>query len=99
MRVPLPRPPVALRHSGAMALTHVDRAVRLRLPRWDDHLAKRLEQARIEAPDAPAGFRNTPLEVTLTVGAESDAEACARISAALRGWTVLLPSDFHGLTG
>ncbi|MGI8623754.1 MAG: hypothetical protein ACR2NB_09785 [Solirubrobacteraceae bacterium] len=77
-----------------MALTHVGWAVRLRLPRWDDHLIERLEHAGIEPLDAPVRFRPTPLEVTLTMPDELEAAATQRVARALRGWTVLLSRDF-----
>ncbi len=77
-----------------MALTHVGWAVRLRLPRWDDHLVERLGHAGIEALEAPDRFRNTPLEVTLMTPDEGESRAYERIAHALRGWTVLLPLDF-----
>lgn len=86
--------PAALEHSPAMALTQAGWAVRLRLPRWDDHVVERLEQAGIEALEAPAGFRCTPLEVTLVTPDEQDTVAADRVGRALRGWTVLLPRDF-----
>ncbi len=77
-----------------MALTHAGWAVRLRLPRWDDHVAERFEQAGIEAVQPPGRFRATPLEVTLTMLDEAEAPATYRVARALRGWTVLLPRDF-----
>ena len=76
-----------------MALTQVGWAVRLRLPRWDDHLVERLEQAGIEALEPPPGFRPTPVEVTLTMPDETEPGAVDRVWSALRGWTVLLPRD------
>ena len=77
-----------------MALTHVGTEVRLRLPRWDDHLEERLEQAGIAAVDAPEQTFIHPLEATLLVPAETDTEARTLVMRALRGWTVLLRADF-----
>jgi extradiol dioxygenase family protein len=78
-----------------MALTDVGWAVQLRLPRWDHHLAERLERAGIEVHEAPeTSFVGHPLELTMTLAADSDERARAHIHAALRGWTVLLPFDF-----
>jgi hypothetical protein len=77
-----------------MALTHVGCEVRLRLPRWDEHLVDRLVQAGIDAPDAPDRIVIHPLETTLRVPAQSLAEARGLVMKALRGWTVLLSSDF-----
>ncbi|MEA2124911.1 MAG: hypothetical protein QOI80_1693 [Solirubrobacteraceae bacterium] len=77
-----------------MALTQAGWAVRLRLPRWDDHLVERLGHEGIEALEAPAGFRCTPLEVTLVTPDEREDTATDRVGRALRGWTVLLPRDF-----
>lgn len=86
--------PGALEHSAAMALSHAGWAVRLRLPRWDDHVVERLEHAGIETLGAPGRFRTTPLEVTLTTPDDAEALATDRVARALRGWTVLLPRDF-----
>lgn len=77
-----------------MALTQAGWAVRLRLPRWDDHVVERLEHAGIETHDAPDHVVCTPVEVTLTMPDESEASAGDRVRYALRGWTVLLPLDF-----
>jgi hypothetical protein len=77
-----------------MALTHVGCEVRLRLPRWDDHLVERLEQAGIDALEAPDRILIHPLETTLRVPAETAAEARRLVMDALRGWTVLLSTDF-----
>jgi hypothetical protein len=77
-----------------MALTDVGCQVRVRLPRWDDHLVERLEGAAIGALDAPDGYVGTPLEVRLLVPAEEPATARTQVMRALRGWTVLLPFDF-----
>jgi hypothetical protein len=77
-----------------MALTQAGWAVRLRLPRWDDHVVERLEHEGIEALEAPQGFRCSPLEVTLVTPDEREDSAEVRVSRALRGWTVLLPRDF-----
>lgn len=77
-----------------MALTHVGSTVRLRLPRWDDHLVERLEHAGIDALDPPDRFVNVPLEAVLLVPEADEQQARTRVSRALRGWTVLLPSDF-----
>src|SRR3954468_596495 len=87
------RPPPLLPHSCAMALTQVGCEVRLRLPRWDDHLVDRLEQAGIDALDAPDRTIIHPLETTLLVPAADVGEARRRVMRALRGWTVLLTSD------
>jgi hypothetical protein len=76
-----------------MALTQVGWAVRLRLPRWDDHLVERLEHAGIEALEAPPGFCNTPVEVTFRMPDDTEPNAVDRVWCALRGWTVLLPRD------
>lgn len=76
-----------------MALTQVGWAVRLRLPRWDDHVVERLEHAGIEALEAPDGFRHAPVEVTLMTPDGSEPVAVERVWSALRGWTVLLPRD------
>jgi hypothetical protein len=88
------RPPPGLQHWHAMALTHVGCEVRLRLPRWDDHLVDRLEHAGIDAPEAPDRVMIHPLETTLRVPAETPTEARRLVMDALRGWTVLLSSDF-----
>lgn len=77
-----------------MALTHVGCEVRLRLPRWDAHLVDRLEHAGIDAPDAPGRIVTHPLETVLRVPAETEADARRLVMSALRGWTVLLSSDF-----
>src|SRR4051812_13868297 len=87
-------PPPQLPHSCAMALTHVGREVRLRLPRWDDHLVDRLVQAGIDAPEAPDRIVIHPLETTLRVPAETEADARRLVMDALRGWTGLLGTDF-----
>jgi hypothetical protein len=68
--------------------------VRLRLPRWDDHVAERLERAGISVSDAPHSFQNHPVEVTCTTAAASEDDARERLKSALWGWTVLLPYDF-----
>lgn len=68
--------------------------MRLRLPRWDDHVAERLRQADVQALEAPRGFRCTPLEITLVTPDEQETVATERVARALRGWTVLLPRDF-----
>ena len=44
--------------------------------------------------EAPARYRTTPLEITLTTPDEAEAPATERVARALRGWTVLLPRDF-----
>jgi hypothetical protein len=77
-----------------MALTDVGCQVRVRLPRWDDHLVDRLEGAEIGALDAPDGYVGTPLEVRLLVPEAEAAAARNHVMRALRGWTVLLPFDF-----
>lgn len=77
-----------------MALTHVGCEVRVRLPRWDDHLVERLAQAGIDAVDAPDRYVGVPLEAALRVPADTVAEAREAVIRALRGWTVLLPVDF-----
>jgi len=77
-----------------MALTQAGWAVRLRLPRWDDHLVERLDRAGVVAQEAPGGFRCTPLEVTLVTPDEQEHAATERVARALRGWTVLLARDF-----
>ena len=76
-----------------MALTQVGWAVRLRLPRWDDHIVERLEHAGIEAVEAPVGFSSSPVEVTFTTPDATEPGAVDRVFGALRGWTVLLPRD------
>ena len=73
-----------------MALTSPGSALRLRLPRWDDHVADRFERAGIGVIDAPAGYVGSSVEVELV--AQSD--PVGAVYEALRGWTVLLPSDF-----
>jgi hypothetical protein len=78
-----------------MALTQAGWAVRIRLPRWDDHLVERLEHAGIEALEAPDHVCTTPIEVTLTTPDGSEPSATERIGRALRGWTILLPRDFR----
>ena len=87
-------PPGTVEHFPTMALTDVGCEVRVRLPRWDDHLVERLEHAGIGAVRAPDSYVPTPLEATFVVPAESDAQARAHVMRALRGWTVLLPLDF-----
>jgi hypothetical protein len=77
-----------------MALTHVGCEVRVRLPRWDDHLVDRLDAAGIGAVGAPDGYVPTPLEAALLVPVETVEEARRLVMRALRGWTVLLPLDF-----
>ena len=77
-----------------MALTHVGCEVRVRLPRWDDHLVERLEHAGIGAVDAPDRYVPTPLEAALVVPTDDPGEAREHVIRALRGWTVLLPLDF-----
>ena len=77
-----------------MALTQTGWAVRLRLPRWDDHVVERLEQAGIDAFEAPDSVYCKPVEVTLITPDEAEASATERVARALRGWTVLLPRDF-----
>ena len=77
-----------------MALTDVGCQVRVRLPRWDDHLVERLEGAEIGALDAPEGYVGSPLEVSLLVPASESDAARQQVMRALRGWTVLLPFDF-----
>lgn len=62
--------------------------VSLRLPRWDTHVAERLERAGIGVVEAPDHYVGSGVEVRL------QAENTATVVAALRGWTVLLPSDF-----
>jgi hypothetical protein len=87
-------PPGVLEHFLAMALTSVGCEVHVRLPRWDDHLVERLELAGIGRLDAPDRYVPTPLEATLLVPVDDEAEAKDRVIRALRGWTVLLPLDF-----
>jgi hypothetical protein len=87
-------PPDAVEHLRAMALTSVGCEVHVRLPRWDDHLVERLEQAGISRLGGPDHYVATPLEATLLVPVEDVAEARDRVMRALRGWTVLLPLDF-----
>jgi uncharacterized DUF497 family protein len=77
-----------------MALMHTGWALRLRLPRWDQQAAERLERAGIDLADAPHGVFSQPVRVSLTMGAESEEEARERVCEALRGWTILLPFDF-----
>jgi hypothetical protein len=62
--------------------------VSLRLPRWDTHAAERLHRAGIGVVDAPDRYVGTGVEVRL------EAESRDDVVRALRGWTVLLPSDF-----
>jgi hypothetical protein len=87
-------PPRRMSDCSAMALTDVGCTVRLRLPRWDDHLVERLDDAGIDVVDPPDRFVHVPLEAMLLVPEADEAEARARVTRALRGWTVLLPSDF-----
>jgi hypothetical protein len=87
-------PPEVVEHCSAMALTSVGCEVHVRLPRWDDHLVERLELAGIGRLDAPDRYVPTPLEATLLVPVDDEAEAKDRVIRALRGWTVLLPLDF-----
>lgn len=62
--------------------------VSLRLPRWDTHAAERLERAGIGVVEAPDHYVASGVEVQLTAESRDD------VVRALRGWTVLLPSDF-----
>lgn len=73
-----------------MALTTPGSALRLRLPRWDDHVADRLQRAGIGVVDAPGGYVASGVEVELVV----EGDPVEIVTSALRGWTVLLPSDF-----
>ncbi len=63
-------------------------SVSLRLPRWDTHAAARLEAAGIGVVEAPDHYVGSGVEVRLL------AESRDEVVTALRGWTVLLPSDF-----
>lgn len=63
-------------------------SVSLRLPRWDTHAAERLLSAGIGVVDAPDRYVGSGVEVRLEVESRDD------VVRALRGWTVLLPSDF-----
>lgn len=63
-------------------------SVSLRLPRWDTHAAERLHRAGIGVVDAPDRYVASGVEVQL------EAESRDAVVSALRGWTVLLPSDF-----